>query len=332
MKKNGSKILIWVLVIIIVVAASYEGYRLINTRLAPALTVPTATPGTGDTTSTEVVQGSSCGQEGSMLVLFIGQDIDSRNPPYGADLVRVLKLNYANNQITYVGFPSNMLVDTPDLTDLSITQDRLGDAYYAAYNAASGDSKAKSAYAADIIAKTLLANFDVHVNNYFILDVNSITRVVDKVGGLEINLPASFTSENGTYFPEGVQTLDGEKATIFVTSNAGEDKLSRLKRQEIFMDAMNKKASSLGLLSDVPDLFDEFSNDFVTDLTVEQLVNIGCLGNKEATEIEYNELTDARFFTTSDELPIAVTGDDTNTPLLIPNKDEIKSYVADLLN
>ena len=322
MKNKWTKMIIWVAAIALVASgATYGVVRAVNAPLAPALTVPTATP------STSVQQGS-CGETGSMLVLFIGQDINSLNPPYGADLVRVLKLDFATNQITYVGFPRDMLVDTPDLADVSITQDRLGSTYFSAFNNASGEPKDKAAAAADILANTLYSNFGVRPDHYFVMDANTIAKAVDKLGGVDVDLPAAVTLK-GVDFPAGAQTLSGSKATVFVTANDDNDELARMQRQELFMDAVNRKASKLGWLSDVPSLFNDFSGGFVTDLSMQQLIDVGCLGNKEANEPVYKELTDAAFYTTSD-LPIAITGDTSSAPILVPNKDAIRTYLADL--
>jgi LCP family protein required for cell wall assembly len=90
------------------------------------------------------------------------------------------------------------------------------------------------------------------VDNFAVIDFDGFKEVVDALGGVEVCLtePANDPASK-LQLPAGTSTVNGEQALSFVrarkTLSDGSD-LSRIKRQQAFLSAMIREASSTGLL------------------------------------------------------------------------------------
>jgi LCP family protein required for cell wall assembly len=90
------------------------------------------------------------------------------------------------------------------------------------------------------------------VDSFAVIDFDGFKQVVDALGGVEVCLtePAN-DPQSKLRLPAGVSVVDGEQALSFVrarkTLSDGSD-LSRIKRQQAFLSAMIREASSTGLL------------------------------------------------------------------------------------
>ncbi len=102
--------------------------------------------------------------------------------------------------------------------------------------------------------------------------MDAFITVVDKIGGVEVDVPKKIILE-GTTLKPGLQTLNGKQAEIFVRerkSYANGD-LGRIDMQRIFLEALLKKvfsASNGEIVSLAPTLIKEVT----TDLTIAQML------------------------------------------------------------
>ena len=71
---------------------------------------------TKETQATAVPQGL-CGSTGKMQLLLTGADYSIGMPPLGADAIRLINIDFDNEQITTVAFPRAMMVNTEALDD-----------------------------------------------------------------------------------------------------------------------------------------------------------------------------------------------------------------------
>lgn len=90
------------------------------------------------------------------------------------------------------------------------------------------------------------------VDNFAVIDFDGFKEMVDALGGVEVCLtePASDPASK-LELPAGTSVVNGEQALSFVrarkTLSDGSD-ISRIKRQQAFLSAMIREASSTGLL------------------------------------------------------------------------------------
>lgn len=218
-----------------------------------------------------------CGLNGSMNVLFTGADFSPGVWPYGADAVRLVRLDFDNQTISVVAFPRDLWLKTEALKDPNRMNERLGLSYHYKKQSTTGSEREKVTAATSLVAQVLYDNFQVLPDHYVTVQLSSVQAMVDTVGGVEINLQSGFTSDGGVVFPTGTQTLDGRLSAEFLrTYNPGGD-AARLKRQNLYVKALRTRMLDAGLIVKLPELFNQFNEAVVTDLSPKQITELACV-------------------------------------------------------
>ena len=230
---------------------------------------------TTETQATAVPQGL-CGNTGKMQILLTGADYSIGEPPLGADAIRLIQIDFDEPEIITVAFPRAMMVNTEALEDIGKTRMELGTCYYEKKEVAQGTSTEKVSAATTLLAQVLYDNFDVEPDNYITLQLDSVGAIIDEIGGVEITIAEEVITERDVIFPVGTQTLNGRLAAEFVRTTRSGGETARLRRQELFMDAFQKKIFSASVVKEIPDLLRQFQGAMVTDLSLEQLLSLAC--------------------------------------------------------
>lgn len=304
---------------------------LVNPTLAvtqtPIYLVVTATPNGEMTATAPIATPSStpmpnfvCNESGNMNVLVIGVNEKTGVWPPGAEMIRVINVDYDNQTIKMVAFPRDLYVQTSGLNSINMPQQTLGLTYYYARQSVRGDSRTLTAYAASMLARTLLEDFNVHVDYYMVVNAEVIPNLIDKVGGVDIVLPAAVTGYDNVTFPAGRQVLSGTQAINFVSFKSETTEDARFMRQQMVMDAFIDKALSLDMIPRIPSIVSELGGSLVTDLSVKQLSSIGCL----VKNIDRSRIT-------SVSLQYGSMTYVTTNGLLLPNTAAITDFAGDYL-
>jgi LCP family protein required for cell wall assembly len=270
-----------------------QGAKETPTAAAPVALVVTATPApldagggqelvpepteTPTSAPAEAVNVGSCGNRGSLLLLFVGADFAGGVPPLGADAVRVVKVDYENKKVTVVAFPRDLYVQTAGLANQNINATRLGLAYHYMKTATIGTEKHQVTTATTLVGQALYDNFGVAPQNYLTVEMSNMAEMVDAMGGVDIIVPEAFTSERKMYFAAGSQRLDGARAMEFVrTFQPGGDP-ARRQRQNLFVKAMEKTVLNAGIVTKIPQLYQTFDESIVTDLSPKMIADLACM-------------------------------------------------------
>ena len=326
MAKNSLlKIVIWVAIAAVVGVGGYSAVRAyqdyfvpaVNTPAPPsptksyntAVVVPTLKP-----TTASVVE-STCGQTGAMTILFAGSDAGSGVPLNGADSIRLMKIDFDNQRVTVITFPHDLMVSTTALNNPAMMQQTLSLAFLYASQAATGTPSEKNAAAARVMAQIILDNFAVPVDHYLTIQMDSISAMIDTLGGVELTIPESFTTERNITFPAGRQTLTGALATEYARCLVPGGEAARTVRQDNLIKALQDKLISVNILTQIPILYIQYKEAVFTDLTLEQILSFACL----AEVMPKNNITFG-----SIDTPELVTNN-------IPNTDAIKAYLVQAL-
>lgn len=289
-KKRTFKTIIWVVVAALLSVGGYTAVRAYQSPLAPALDLPALASPRSSNNDSIVARGAAptasaatnntCGQSGTMTILFSGFDSSFGEPPYGADTVRIVKVDFDKQKVNTVAFPRDLIVQTETLNDPAVLQQRLGLTYHYAYLAATGTPIEKNVAATRVLAQVMIDDFEVHPDYYFTLEMNSIADIVDTIGGVELTVPAAITTTTGTTFPVGKQTFNGALVTEYVRFLDSHGESARIARQNDFVKALQSKVMSVSILPQIPTLLTQFKEAFITDLSPEQLVSLACLAEK----------------------------------------------------
>jgi len=278
-------ILLGVLAVVILAGGFLIIRGIYRAPLAPAMNLPTPTSSVAAVEVTQVptavpVTPPVCGQTGTMTILFLGSDTSFGNPPYGADAVRIIKVDFDAQRITFVTFSRDLVVPAAVLGDPSHSQAPLGLIFYYAKQASSGTSTQKNAAAAKVMAQVMMEDFGVGLTNYAAFQMDQVAVLIDEIGGVDINIPAAITTEHDVHYSAGQQTLSGALSTEYVRFLNPGGESARTARQNAFIQALFAKVTNISILPHIPALLAEYQNAVITDLSPEQLVNLTCLVEK----------------------------------------------------
>ncbi|MET8946903.1 LCP family protein [Streptomyces sp. NPDC004542] len=145
--------------------------------------------------------------------------------------------------ILHVGDNGDTLVSLPRDSDVEIPS-YVGSTSGKRYQGTGRHTKLNAAYAEDgptLLVRTVEYNTGLHIDHYVEIGFAGFAKIVDAVGGVEINIDKGFKDKySGADFKAGKQTLNGEQALAFVRTRhafAASD-LQRTKNQQKFLSAL----------------------------------------------------------------------------------------------
>ncbi len=226
-----------------------------------------------------------CGMSGTMTIMVVGRDKQGVwVPPYGADATRFVVVDFNQSEISLFDFHRDLLLDTPSLKkDYNVSQSELGEVYSVVTskvtNPVDDPNKADLA-ATNAVAQTIFDNFQIKPDHYATLDEDVLWEVIDDLGGITVNVPATVTIEEKT-INAGEQTFDGETAQVYMRFlTATEDAWGRTERQNVVLRGLRAKLTDPTVITKIPDLYQTFKDNVLTDLSLEQINALICMANE----------------------------------------------------
>lgn len=149
-----------------------------------------------------------------------------------------------------------------------------------------GWDKINHAYAyggKDLTVETVEDFLGVKVHHAVEIDFQGFYRIVDAIGGVDIDVEKRMYyedpwDEDGGLVIDlqpGMQHMDGKTAITYVRYRDEEGDIGRIERQQKFMRAVIEKVSSPGIITRLPAIISEVSSAVETDLSTLELLNLG---------------------------------------------------------
>lgn len=263
--------------LIVLLAGGVLLLRAYKQPLAPPLVLKAeaAAPAVAEKPAFQV--NKTCGMSGAMILMIIGRDDDVWVPPYGADAVRYASVDFDRKTIGLFDFHRDLLLDTPSLKEpYGIVRAELGEVYTAVGLKEADPAKADRA-AANAVAQAIFDNFAVRPDHYITLKESMLWDVIDILGGVEVEVPVAIEVE-GVQIDAGARTLDGRTAELYVRYLPDTGSVwTRTDRQNAILFGLHKKLIDPAVIAKLPDLYQEFQDAFVTDLSPEQINALVCM-------------------------------------------------------
>ena len=223
-----------------------------------------------------------CGQQGSQTYLIVARDASVWESPYGADAIRLARVDFDTAAAAVISLPRTLVVSTPKLeASYGIKTSQLGDIYALVIQREGGrDSAEANLKAVEALAQAIYDNFGVTPQHYFVMKENSLWKTIDALGGVQVTLPQSLQI-SGFSYPAGTQTLNGERAQWYarhLPANATE--WDRLQRQDLLLSGIKQRLAEPDTLLKVPALYQQFQSSLITDLNLEHITQLACIGQK----------------------------------------------------
>lgn len=201
---------------------------------------------------------------------------------FGLDTRKAGQLGKGNRSDTMIIASINN--DTKEVKLVSVYRDTYLDLTNGKYNKCNG---AYSAGGPKQAVEMLNKNLDLDIEYYVSVDFAALTKVVDLLGGIEIDVDESEIEHLNNYTEEtsevtgvkttkltqtGLQTLDGVQATSYcrIRYTAGDDFKRTERQREVIMEIVNKAKSAS--ITDINSIIDAVFPMIATNYTNDQLI------------------------------------------------------------
>ncbi|MCX6791806.1 MAG: LCP family protein [Candidatus Gottesmanbacteria bacterium] len=266
----------------------------------------------------------------------------------GADLtdtIMVLSLDMAKKTVALISIPRDIWSDT--------LKDKVNTAYH--YGNEKGLPAGRQGGGL-LLSKVIMEDIiGIPIHYAVVIDFSGFTKVIDAVGGIDVNVPETFTDtqypkpgmEQSTcpgdptnacvyetvHFDAGLQHMDGARALIYARSRHAEgyqgSDFARSRRQQIIMVTLKDRFMhpaawiTLSRLQALPKLLDDATD---TDMTIAQALTVG----RRFASASQDQIKKIAFDQLLDNPPVYLYN---NLYVLIPktNWDDIHAYIKQQL-
>ena len=137
------------------------------------------------------------------------------------------------------------------------------------------------AYGGEKLTQSTVEDFlGVNMDHYVIVNVKAFQRIIDAIGGIDIDVEKRMYYEDpwdddGGLLIDlrpGLQHMDGKTAVTYVRYRDEEGDIGRIKRQQAFMKACMDKVTSPTIITKLPSVISEVFESVKTDLSLRQLL------------------------------------------------------------
>ena len=193
-------------------------------------------------------------------ILLIGQDARPGEKRTRSDVMILCTFNKDTGKVVMTSFLRDLYVQIPGYKS----------------------NKMNAAYAwggMQLLDSTLEKNFSVHVDGNIEVNFEQFTKIIDLLGGVEIELRADEARWinhhiKGSNFTAGVQRLNGEQALFYsrIRSLDRDADFSRTNRQRKVLDSIIREFKNADL-STILNLLEQIMPMITTDMKPEQLIS-----------------------------------------------------------
>jgi LCP family protein required for cell wall assembly len=182
------------------------------------------------------------------MVLLLG--VDKRKGDVGrADSIAVAALNPEKKTAVLLNIPRDLLVRIPGRT----RHDKINHSY--AYGGT------------NLTRRTVEDLLDLPVDGVVRIDMDGLSRMVDALGGIEVEVPFDFTYE-GVRFRRGKMFLTGKETLAFVRMRKEDPHgdYGRIKRQQSVIRSIIRQGTDWSSITRLDDLLDAAGDHLKTDI------------------------------------------------------------------
>jgi len=161
-----------------------------------------------------------------------------------------------------------------------------------------------------LAVQTVQYNMGIRINDYVVVEFGTVIGAVDTVGGVDIDVPAPINDPeypdmnfgySPLHIPAGHIHMDGTLALKYARSRHESSDLDRAKRQQQVILAIRDKVLSLNmapqLITQAPAIWSQLNSGIHTDLTLEQLIQLGLYAKDVPKENVHQGVVDYGYVT-----------------------------------
>lgn len=259
---------------------------------------------------------------GRITVLVAGVDLrPGETHPGQTDSLLLLSMDRTRQTALMLSIPRDLWVDIP-----GHGPNRINTAYALGEEDHTGG--------AALLKQTASNALGVRIDHVVRLDFSVAIRLIDAIGGVEIDVPADIDDPlfpdagygyEPLFIPAGRQHFDGTLALKYMRTRHGSSDFDRAARQQQVLTAVREKLSQLDTWSDLlkraPELFTQLQGAIATDMNVAEMIELAQQAREVPDGALHTAVLDGRYVV------------DYVTPegaqVLLPLKDRISALVTD---
>ena len=206
--------------------------------------------------------------EDQINILLLGSDYRV-GAGYRTDTILLVTLNPNTGRGSMVSFPRDLYLKIPGNEEHRI-------------------NTAMQSGGFEMTQDTFAYNFGVRPNFYVMTDFSGFERMVDTLGGIEIDSAKALTDwcdlpsgrKGWCSIKAGKNVVSGEMALWYARSRGGSNDFERSKRSQEIIRALFNKLISLDALTKAPAIFDQLSENIETNIRIADVLPLLPLANQ----------------------------------------------------
>lgn len=232
--------------------------------------MPTTTlaPTPAPTLAMGITPGSMLNLPEVSTFLLMGSDL-RRGSSYRTDTLVIAIVRPKEAQVALISIPRDLWVNIP-----TVGLQRINTAYqYGEINGYQGGG-------AGLVKDTLLQNLGIKIDHTALVDFDGFRKIVDTLGGVDVPIACAYTDwhliapdldpeneDNWALFTAGpgLIHMDGDLALWYARSRQKSNDFDRGRRQQEVLRAIYRQALRSELLSQLPQLYEDFQSSVLTD-------------------------------------------------------------------
>lgn len=196
---------------------------------------------------------------------------------YRTDTMMLVSIDPITNSIGVLSIPRDMYVQVPGYAE----RQRVNSAMVL------GEIN-RAGYGPTLMQQTIQLNLGIRVNDFLAVDFQAFIDFVNAIGGIEVQTdyvindpryPSMNYGYDPFYLAAGTHQLDGYNALRFARTRHGDSDINRAQRQQQVIFSVRDKILSLdmvpSLIAQAPFLWQSFSDNVYTGLSLEQIIQLG---------------------------------------------------------
>ncbi|HFK1458237.1 TPA: LCP family protein [Bacillus cereus] len=219
----------------------------------------------------------------SVLVMGVDES-DVRGKEYGeairTDALLLATFNKDSKSVKLLSIPR----DTYTYIPVEKKKDKITHAH--AYGSTKNGKDGGPQASIDAVEKLL----NVPVDYFVKFNFKSFMKIVDDLGGIEVDVPVEFTEQDSNdnadaiHLKKGVQKLNSEEALALARTRHIDSDAMRGQRQQLVIEAILEKLTSVGSVTKVGNIIDDINGQFVTNLTFDDILSFYKYGADSSIE------------------------------------------------
>jgi LCP family protein required for cell wall assembly len=259
------------IVVVVAVAALRLGLEMnralndVDAMIVPAVSLPpTAVPtsqhpvsGTGSVAVLPAVAPTSLPTQEPdpnepINILLMGIDTRPDQDVTRTDAMILVHINRKAGRVSLLSIPRDLWVDIPGFGPARVN---------AAYPI--GERRLGKGYGGALARETVSNLVGVPVHHFVLVDFEGFKKVIDTIGGIQVNVPKPINDPNyptedyrtiSLHFDIGVQSMDGTRALQYARTRHADSDFGRNQRQQQVLMAIFQRVRELGILSQLTNI------------------------------------------------------------------------------